>query len=383
MPDTLMQATTVLPASSPAQGPPPARRRIGQPTAEERFVRYGSVAAGLSLAWVMTQRLLPWPGVLPFVVVAIALTIVVDATLVGATARRIDVTDRIATDLVHLGALVLGAALLSTVLFTFWRGLEALPHLNQYTHDMAGVGPRAPLDQGGLLHAIVGTLIEITIAVAIAVPLGVGSAVFMTEVGGRLGEVVRTIVEAMTALPSVVAGLFIYTAVIVGLGVPKSGFAAALALAVMMLPIIARASYVVLRVVPGSLREASLALGASEWRSVWHVVLPTARPGLATALILGLARGVGETSPVLLTSGAASFLVLNPTDGVMNSLPLYIYQAVRSGEPALIVRGFGAASVLVALVLVLFVIARRLARQRVGTRPSLLRRLAALTKENR
>jgi phosphate transport system permease protein len=122
----------------------------------------------------------------------------------------------------------------------------------------------------------------------------------------------------------------------------------------------------VLRVVPAGLREASLALGAPRWRTVWHVVLPTARPGLATALILGVARGIGETSPVLLTSGAASFLVLNPTDGVMNSLPLFIYSTVRSGESTYIERGFAAASILLILVLVLFVVARLVARRPAG-----------------
>ena len=186
----------------------------------------------------------------------------------------------------------------------------------------------------------------------------------MTEVGGRFAGVVRTLVEAMTALPSIVAGLFVYTVLIVTLGFPRSGFAAAMALSVMILPIIARAADVVLRVVPGGLREASLALGASRWRTVWHVVLPTARPGLATALILGIARGVGETSPVLLTSGVANFVVLNPTDGVMNSLPLFIFTGARSPEPMLIERAFAAATVLLALVLVLFVIARLLARPR-------------------
>ncbi len=190
---------------------------------------------------------------------------------------------------------------------------------------MSGVGPKDPFDQGGILHAIVGSLIELGIAVAITLPLGIGTAVFMTEVGGRFATVVRTVVEAMTALPSIVAGLFIYTVFIVALGYPRSGLAAALAIAVMMLPIIARAADVVLRVVPGGLREASLALGASRWRTVWHVVLPTARPGPGDRLILGVARGIGETSPVLLTSGAATFIVTNPTDGVMNSLPLFIY----------------------------------------------------------
>lgn len=111
----------------------------------------------------------------------------------------------------------------------------------------------------------------------------------MSEVGGRFSRVVRTVVEAMTALPSIVAGLFIYSVFIVALGLPRSGLAAALAIGVMMLPIIARAADVVLRVVPGGLREAGLALGASRWRTVWYVVLPTARPGLATACILGIA----------------------------------------------------------------------------------------------
>jgi phosphate transport system permease protein len=122
-------------------------------------------------------------------------------------------------------------------------------------------------------------------------------------------------------------------------------------------------------VVPGGLREAGLALGSSRWRVVWHVILPTARPGLATAVILGVARGVGETSPVLLTSGASSFLVTNPTNGVMNSLPLYVFTAVRSGEPALITRAFAAASVLMVFVLMLFVAARLIAREKRTKRP--------------
>jgi len=183
----------------------------------------------------------------------------------------------------------------------------------------------------------------------------------------------------MTALPSIVAGLFVYAVLILTLGFPPSGFAGGMAIAVMMLPIIARASDVVLRVVPGTLREASLALGASRWRTVWHVVLPTARPGLATAVILGVARGVGETSPVLLTSGAANFLVTNPFDGAMNSLPLYIYNGARSGEPALIDRAFGAAAVLMILVLVLFVLARLIARPRSNRdKPGRLKRTARL-----
>jgi phosphate transport system permease protein len=239
---------------------------------------------------------------------------------------------------------------------------------------MSGVRPTSSLDQGGIWHAIVGSVIEVTIAVIITLPLGIGAAVYMNEVGGRFVRPVRTVIEAMTALPSVVAGLFIYTVMIVVLGLPRTGIAAAMAIAVMMLPIIARSADVVLRTMPGGLREASLALGSSKWEMVKKVVLPTVRPGLATALILGIARGVGETSPVLLTSGASTYLTFNPVGDPnalqqpMNSLPLFVFSAVRSGEPLFIQRGFGAASVLLLLVLILFVITRWLARERVGKR---------------
>ncbi len=133
---------------------------------------------------------------------------------------------------------------------------------------MRSAGPLEPLTDGGILHAAAGTLIEITIALIITVPLGLACAVYLNEVRGTFARFVRTIVEAMTALPSIVAGLFIYAAVILTFGVEKSGFAAGLALSVMMLPIIIRASDVVLRLVPGSLREASLAMGAGQWRTV-------------------------------------------------------------------------------------------------------------------
>jgi phosphate transport system permease protein len=289
----------------------------------------------------------------------------------------VDARDRVVQALVTAGAALVGFALLTVLVFVFQRGFRPLAHANFFLDDMQAVGPRDPFGKGGILHAITGSLIEVGLAVLVTVPLGVGTAVFMTEVGGRYARVVRTIVEAMTALPSIVAGLFIYSTLIIMLGFPRSGMCAALALAVMMLPIIARASDVVLRVVPGGLREASLALGASRWKTVWCVVLPTARPGLATALILGIARGVGETSPVLITSGAASFMVTDPRSGVMNSLPLFIYSTVRSGEPVAIARAFAAGSVLLLLVLALFVAARLLARPR-SNGPSLRRRLRRL-----
>jgi phosphate transport system permease protein len=175
-----------------------------------------------------------------------------------------------------------------------------------------------------------------------------------------LPRFVRTVVEAMTALPSVVAGLFILASVILTLGLTKSGLAAGLAISVMMLPIVIRASDVVIRLVPGSLREASIAMGAPRWRTVWHVVLPTARSGLTTAVLLGSARGIGETSPVLLTAGFGSSLNFNIFSGPMVSLPLATFTFSQSPEHSMVARAFGAATVLLALVLVLFALARAL-----------------------
>ena len=220
-------------------------------------------------------------------------------------------------------------ALVFIVLYTIFRGAKALVHLNFYTQDLHSTTPLDPLTKGGVLHAIVGTLIEVAIAMAIAVPLGLLTAVFLNEVPGRLNRLVRTVVDAMTALPDILAGLFIYATLILIFGLGLSGLAAACALAVTVLPIVCRAAYVVLRLVPGGLTEASYALGSGQWRTVWHVTLPTARSGLATAVILGAARAIGETAPVLLTAGATNYLNFNPASGPMMSLPLLAFSSCR------------------------------------------------------
>jgi phosphate transport system permease protein len=172
----------------------------------------------------------------------------------------------------------------------------------------------------------------------------------------------------MTALPEILAGLFVYVTLVVGLGGPKSGLAVSVAMAVTMVPIIARASEVSLRVVPNGLREASLALGSTQWTTVRKVVLPCAAAALANSTILGVARAIGETAVPLILSGTSSFMNVNPTRNEMNSLPLYIYAAVKSGEPTQIARGFGAAGVLLAMVLVLFATARWLTRDKAARR---------------
>lgn len=337
-------------------------RRTRPRTNEDDLTLVGAVAASLATVWVLYEQVLPFSGALGFAVCWFFGFVAFYAALTAIHRPMAVVVDRVVTTFVIAAPSLVALALASTVISTVVRGFPALRHWNFFTDDMAGVRPGAEFTAGGAAHAMVGTLIEVGIAVGIAMPLGVITAIYMSEIGGKGARLVRTIVEAMTALPSIVAGLFIYTVLIVHFHFPTSGFAAALALAVMGLPIMARASDVVLRVVPGGLREASYALGAGKLQTVWRVVLPTARPGLATALILGIARMVGETSPLILTSGASTFMNTNPVKDPMNSLPLYIFSAVSSGDPRAETRGFAGATVLLLIVLALFLLARFVAR---------------------
>ncbi|MGI5524990.1 phosphate ABC transporter permease PstA [Micromonospora sp. CA-259024] len=343
---------------SPATGE--RRRTINTVRRTDVFAVLGAAVAAVGLTALLFTQLAPFDGTLGFLVVAYLLFLAFYLVLVSLDESGPVVRDRLAGVLVHSLAVTMLVALVVVVAFTLYRGREPLAYLNFYTDDMRSAGPLDPLSAGGIRHAIIGTLEQIAIALAITIPLGLLCAVFLSELPGAFSRFVRIVVEAMTALPSIVAGLFIYATVILALGRQKSGFAAALALSVMMLPIIIRAADVVLRLVPGTLREASLALGASQWRTIWHVVLPTARSGAMTAIILGTARGIGETSPVLLTAGFTQFTNANPIQANQVSLPLFVFDAIRRPDATMIARGFGAAAVLMALVLLLFVLARLL-----------------------
>ncbi len=305
-------------------------------------------------------QVLPFSGAIPFVLISYVLFLVYFAILVSLDDNGQAVADRMVSVTVNSLALLVFGTLVFIVVFTVGRGSTALANWNFITQDMSLAGPLDPLTDGGITHAIVGSLTQIAIALAVTVPLGLITAVYLNEIQSKFSRFVRTIVEAMTALPSIVAGLFIYATAILVLGIQKSGLAAALAISVMMLPIMIRASDVVLRLVPSTLKEASLGLGASNFKTTMMVTLPTARSGLTTAIILATARGVGETSPVLLTSGFTAALNLDPLQGPMISLPLAIFEFVKSPEPTMIARGFGTAAVLMLLVLVLFALARLL-----------------------
>ena len=358
------EPAATAPASTPA---PESRVRIIRISMAGTATLWGAVVGALALVWVLYERVLPFSGALGFWLCWYAVFLVFYASMARMQWDRRDVVNRVTMVAFAAAGVLVLLVVLGTDLYTFVRGAASVVHANTWTQSLAFAGPQSPLNVGGVAHAIVGTLEQIAIATLFAVPLAVATAVFLSEVGGALARPVRIIVEAMTALPDIIAGLFVYALFVLTLGLQKSGLAAALAIAVTMLPIIARASEVVLRLVPGTLREASYALGSSQWRTVWNVVLATARPGLATAIVLGMARGIGETAPVLIVAGFSKEFNFNPVSGPMVSLPLYIwnYVHIEGVNAQYVARGFGAGVVLVLVVLGLFTLARKLG----GTAP--------------
>jgi len=376
---TVDQSTpgTTLPGREHA-GPAPQPRRITAVRTPDVLAIVGALAAALSTTGLLWTEIAPFSGLIGYIVLTWGLFVLFYAVLVSFDQSGPAVRDRIVSVVVHsLGGLVV-VVLVFVILYTFARGYHALLHANFFTQDLRTTGPLDPLTKGRAIHAVIGTLIEVGIAMSISVPLGLLTAVFMNEVPGAFSRFVRTVIEAMTALPDILAGLFIYASLIIILHRGFFGGAAACALAVTTLPIVARAGDVVLRLVPGGLTEASYALGSGQWRTVWNVKLPTARSGLATAVILGTARAIGETSPVLLTAGATYSKNFNPLSGPMMSLPLLAFQSVQSPFPAEIARGFGAACTLLVLVLILFAIARTIGGRGAGQLSSRQQRRRAM-----
>ncbi|MCW2794832.1 phosphate ABC transporter permease PstA [Nocardioides sp.] len=312
----------------------------------------------LALVWLVYERLVPVTGTIGFWLVWYAVFIVMLAAVSATTLDRMAVTDRVVGALVTTAGMVMVSALAGIVVFTFVRGKGALSHSNFFHETMAYYGPDAGLDKGGIYAAMVGTFEMVAISMVISVPLGIATAVYLSEVRGRIARVVRVVVEAMTAVPTIVAGLFIYSMLIIELGQERSGFAASLALSVSMIPVVTTTAEVVLRLVPNGLREASLALGTTQWQTVRRVVLPTARPGLVTAVLLGVARIIGETSPVLLVAGSTNELNYDPFHGPQISLPLFVFTGMRQPLDVAISRAFGAGIVLLTLVVIFFALAR-------------------------
>jgi phosphate transport system permease protein len=215
------------------------------------------------------------------------------------------------------------------------------------------------LEYGGVGHAILGTLELVLLATALALPLGLAIAVYLTQSQSKLRNLVRSVTQALAGLPSVVSGLFVLS-IISFLDAQKSGVFGAMALFPLMLPTVARVAEEALRLVPEDLRLAALGLGAPNYRAFFQVILPAAKTGIITALLLGLARVVGETAPLILTIQANNATNLNPLDGGVATLPTYIYGFISAGYASSITRAWGASLVLLVIVGILFVTARLL-----------------------
>jgi phosphate transport system permease protein len=279
-------------------------------------------------------------------------------TLAPISARRRR-TDSVMRGLLAAATLLALVPLVMVIYYVIRKGIGAWS-ADFFTTDPTGnfLG-----DPGGVKSALLGTIEIVALASVIAIPIGIGVALYLVEFGkqGWLANAIRYFVDVMTGVPSIVFGLFVYVTLVIG-----SGYAAwkgSVALALLMLPIVARSAEVVLNLVPDSLREAALALGTPRWRVVLRVVLPTAATGLITGALLAIARGAGETAPLLFTASlvnGTNFDLSKPT----NSLPLQIFSDVQQAQDRLQQRAWGAALTLVALILLLTLIARFVARRR-------------------
>ena len=267
--------------------------------------------------------------------------------------------DAIVNSLVAFGAIVTVIPIASILFTVVQKGLPGIS-LNLFVSDMSMATPTDPLSNGGLLHAITGTLALVMLALIMSVPIGILTALYLTEIKGRFTSPIRFLVQAMSGVPSIVAGLFILSAILYPITKSFSGFMGALALTILMIPTIARTSEEVLNLIPNDLREAGVALGGTQWRTVAMIVLPAAKSGLITAVILGVARIAGETAPLLLLTGGGDKVNPNAFNGPLGSLPYYIWKSFNAGSPEAITRAWAGLLVLVGLVLILFTAARYL-----------------------
>jgi phosphate transport system permease protein len=279
----------------------------------------------------------------------------------GAPAAK----DAFVKTLVALGSVLTLLPIASIVLTVVRNGLPGLK-LNLFTQDMSLAAPTDPLTNGGLLHAITGTLTLVALALVMSVPIGILTALYLTEVKGRFSGPIRFLVQAMSGVPSIVAGLFILSAVLYPITKNYSALMGSLALTILMIPTVARASEEVLLLIPDDLREAGTALGGTQWRTVAMIVVPAARSGLLTAVILGIARIAGETAPLLLVSGGGDKVNPNPFDGSVGSLPYYIWRSFNAGTAESLTRAWAGLLVLMILILILFSAARALSTRKVS-----------------
>jgi phosphate transport system permease protein len=285
-------------------------------------------------------------------------------TFQGVSARR-KITNNLATVLVSASVLVALVPLIWVLYSVISKGLAAVTSATWFTHSQAGTTAFSP--GGGVYHAIAGTLLQGIVCSIISIPVGVMVAVYLVEYGGgtRLGKITTFMVDILTGVPSIVAALFIYALWVATLGFERSGFAVSLALVLLMIPVIVRATEEMLRIVPMDLREASYALGVPKWKTIVRIVIPTALSGIVTGVMLALARVMGETAPLLILVGYAAAINFDMFGGFMGSLPGMMYDQISAGagaNPIPTDRLWGAALTLVLLIAILNIAARLVAK---------------------
>jgi phosphate transport system permease protein len=305
----------------------------------------------------------PLKGKLGFVITLLIVATIVTAAISGVRRDRKAAFNSISTVLVYVAGLFVILPLGSILFEIISRGIGGLSW-GIFTTDMAVTASDAPLEEGGLLHAIVGTLYIVVLASLFSVPIGILTALYLTEIKGKAAGTVRFFVQAMSGIPSIVAGLFIYAVWMIALGNQYSAFAGAMALAILMVPTVARTSEEVLKLIPSDLREAGLAMGGTQWRTVAMIILPAAQSGLITAVILGVARVAGETAPLLLTMGGADALNLNPFNGNSSAIPFYVWKNFSLGTETSIARAWAGVLVLMIIVLFFFSLTRFLSNRK-------------------
>jgi phosphate transport system permease protein len=325
------------------------------------YTARGGLLAATILASLAAFAVTPLHGRAGFVILVVLLYAVLETGVSYAFEGRRYAADRLLSLLVHMSLLAAIIPLVSVLGYTLVKGVKRLdvPFL---THNLTGIGP---LDtNGGEYHAIIGTLEMVFLATVIAVPLGLLVAVYITEYGrGALLSGVRFVIDVMTGIPSIVAGLFVFAFLVIGLRQGYSGFAAALSLSVLMLPVVVRSSEEMIKLVPDELREASYALGIPKWKTVLRVVLPAASAGITTGIMIALARVTGETAPLLLTAFVTPATNANPFSGKQTAIPTFIFDQAGQGQAITYDRAWAAALTLIVIVIGLYVGARLLTRR--------------------
>lgn len=285
--------------------------------------------------------------------------------LAEATTRykRRKLVDRLMTALAYLCTAAAIVPLTWIVVYVIYRGIGA------WDAEFFTALPQLYGDGGGVRNGIVGTLLIVGMAALMGVPVGIMAGIYLAEYGSnRLGGVVRFMADTLTGVPSIVVGLFAFGVVVVSMG-GFNALAGAFALAVMMVPVITRTTEEILRLVPSSIREASLALGIPRWKTILRVVVPTAMSGIVTGVLLSVARVAGETAPLILTILGTNFPIsLNPFEGPSTTLSLQIYQLAGQPSPQVVEVAWGAALLLVLMVLGLSLAARVIFRGHAHTR---------------